>query len=156
VGCASFGVSQILVGLFRVGVVGLKNALERAASSGCDDRETVVDRMLADLRRDNYVPDALLEAYRGALWREYLRYRGEDFSAHLSEVEVRICSRPGSARDRLVSMLTGALRKHELRPVVRFEEGPGLRVEIGEHTLLDGAVTREKLALAIRQTLSDW
>jgi hypothetical protein len=112
--------------------------------------------MLSVLREENFIPDSLLEPYRTALWREYLRFRGEDISAFLSEVEVTVKGPPGGERDGLVGMLFEALAKHELRPAVRFRDAPGLAIEIGEHALIEGAATRERLGLAIRQSLSDW
>ena len=91
-GCASFGVTQVLVGLHRVGVVGLDDALKRAEASGLEDREAKIDLMVEELKSDNFMPPGQTAAFRRALWREYLRRRNEDFSDYLSEAEVTVAS----------------------------------------------------------------
>lgn len=156
--CASFGVSQVLVGLDRVGVVGLRRAFERAEESQLDDPERLLDLLMAALAADNFIPEPTAGEYRRAIWREYLRHRGEQFDEFLSRVPVTVAGAPGVERDRLVERLTAALARHELEPVIAFRcaETGRLEVLIGEHTVIDGGVTRERLELAIRQSLSDW
>ena len=80
----------ILVGLHRVGLVGFRDALAAAAASGLDDREAIVDSLVETLASENYIPDPGDEAFRIALWREFLRHRGQDFRAFFSEVAVTV------------------------------------------------------------------
>ncbi len=56
--CGSFGVASILVGLHRVGIVGLADALKQADASGLTEREELLDLMTERLLADNFVPAA--------------------------------------------------------------------------------------------------
>ncbi len=159
-GCATFGVSQVLVGLYRVGVVNLRQALEAADATGLDDPARLLDLMVARLRADNFIPESMTAAFRTAVWREYLRHRGEDFSAFYSEVPVGVRARPGPERDQLLELLASVLARLELRPLVSVAEadpgGEEAEVRIGDHTRLRGPFTRPGLEVAVRQSLSDW
>lgn len=153
-----YSVRQVLVGLHRVGIVGLADAIERAEASGLDDRDALTDHMLATLRPNNYIPEATLPEYRRALWREYIRNRGGDFSALFSEVEVTVRGQPGENRDRFVDLVRSALAEMELQPVVVFEpgEGAGIELVIRGEVVARGADTFKRILLALRRTLSEW
>jgi hypothetical protein len=159
-GCASFGVSTILVDLFRVGVIGLKEALAEADASGLDDPKLIVDLMIERLAADNYVPDRLLEAYRTALWREYLRFKGEDFTPFFSRIEVVVQGAPGQERDRFVETLDLAMADFELQPVVTLTEaGPGQdhpQLIIRDEIVASGTHSRDSLKSALRRSITDW
>jgi len=71
-------VTQVLVGLRRIGIVGLRESLKEVEACGATDRDKVVDLMLSTLSRLNYIPPHVEDDYRHALWREYMRHRGED------------------------------------------------------------------------------
>ena len=88
--------SQVLVGLNRVGLVGLRQALEKADASGSEDREEIVSLLMEELAESNYISPDSTDAYRQALWREFLRRRGEDIRHLYSEIEVVVRARPGS------------------------------------------------------------
>jgi hypothetical protein len=136
--CSSFAVSQILVGLYRVGIVGLHDALKDAERSGL-------------VARDDY--DL-------ALWREYLRHRGADFRDFFSQVQVTVRGEPSEERDRLVAMATSILAEFELKPEFRFEPcksgETGVRLLIGDHEIVRGCPTADRFKLAVRKSLSDW
>ncbi len=151
---------QILIGLHRVGLEGLHEAFETADAAGGVDRETLLDLMMEIVERRNFVPPAAAEDYRRALWREYLRHRGEDFSAYFSEIEVVVRGEPGDARDDFVRSLESVFAEHELRPVVTFEppaaEGPSPQLVIAGETVTRGAASRPRLRQAVRRQISDW
>lgn len=159
-GCGSFGVTQILVGLHRVGVVGLKQALQQIEGLNLDARDEIVDRLLKLLAVDNLIPDRMIEDYRTALWREFLRRKGEDLSPFYSRVALRVCGSPGERRDDFVELLTSVFGDFELRPVYEFDsanvEGPSPQVMHGEHLIVAGQKTRERLKAAVRRSFSDW
>lgn len=158
--CASFSVSQVLVGLHRIGVVGLNQACEKVSVLGLDGREEIVDTLLAEIAADNFIPAGQEEDYRIALWREYLRFLGEDFRDFLSQIEVTVRGGPGEDRERLADLCVSVLAEFELRPVFEFAEtgadGPDPQLVIGDETIVRGVPSRRTLKAIIRQRLSDW
>lgn len=158
--CGSYAVSQVLVGLHRVGIVGLRQACEKVAAAGLAGREEIEDCLEAELAADNFFPDAQREAYRTALWREFLRFLGEDFSEFFSEVAVTVRGEPGEDRDRLAGLCTSVLADFELRPVTEFadadEEGPGPQLVVGGAIIAQGLPSRKSLKATVRHRLSDW
>jgi len=149
-----------MVGLHRVGVVGLRKALEAIDESGLDDRDQIVENMMERLKTENYVPDQQLDAYRLAMWREFLRHRGEDFREFFSEVVVTVRGGPGEERDLLVEMAGQIFAEFELRAIFEFEpplqEGVPLELLIGEHSIFQGSPNAKRLQVAVRQSLTDW
>ncbi len=155
-----YSVTQVLVGLHRIGVVGLHEGLRKAEEEGLEGRDSIVDRVMEHLGRRNYIPDGLVAPYRVAVWREYLRSRGEDFSEFYSEVQVTVRGEPGEERDQFVELLVSVLAEFELKPIVTVapavEGGPSPQLGIGEDTIVSGMPSRQRLKLAIRQSISDW
>jgi hypothetical protein len=153
-------VSQVLVGLHRVGIVGLHQACEKVSTVGLVGREEIVDFLRTELAADNFFPEGQEEAYRTALWREYLRFRGEDFSDFFSEIEVTVRGEPDEDRDRLAEMCASVLAEFELRPALEIadadEEGPNPQLVIGDETVARGVPSQKSLKATIRQRLSDW
>jgi hypothetical protein len=160
VGCATSGVTKVLIGLQRVGLVGLREALQDAVARGLTDREAIVEHLIRVLSEDNYFPDPGSPALRTALWREYLRDRGEDYSAYFTEVEVVVRGEPGGERDRLVEMTREVFAGFELRPLITLAPpgAPGGTPElaVGERVIVAGAPDEETFRAAVRHSLSDW
>jgi hypothetical protein len=158
--CKDYSVRQILIGLDRIGIVGLFDALQAADASGLDERESLVDLMLDALRPRNYIPDEQLERYRVALWRELLRHRGQDFRALHSEIPVTVCGEPGPDRERFLEAATAALALVELRPAVSFapprEGEPNPQLIISGELVARGPQSHRSMESAVRKTLSDW
>lgn len=155
------GVDEFLVGLHRVGVIGLPDALERAVESGLEKREAIVDLLLEQLSAENFVPDSQLEPYRIALWREYLKHRGRDASEYFSEIEVTVRGEPGEGRDGLVEALLSVLGRFDLRPEITFAApepgGPDPELWIAGESVFRGAPrNRWSFEAAIRKSLSGW
>ena len=153
--------SQVLVGLHRVGIVGLRQACEKVAAVGLAGRQEIVDFLLSELGADNFIPVGQEEAFRTALWREYLRFVGVDFSEFFSEIEVTVGGEPGENRDSLVERCTLVLAEFELRPVVDLAGanqggGPDPELVIGGTTVARGLPSRKSLRATMRQRLSDW
>jgi hypothetical protein len=158
--CGSYAVSQVLVGLHRVGLVGLRKACAKVTDACLSEREEIVDLLLAELAADNYIPEGQREGYRTALWREYLRSVGEDFSEFFSEIEITLHGEDTEDRDRLGDLCASVLAEFELRPVVEIEdaagEGPFPQLVIGDSVVASGLPSRKALRSIIRQRLSDW
>jgi hypothetical protein len=150
----------VLVGLHRVGVVGLRQALQALEQRGVEGRTEAVEFLLETLAEDNYVPRAMEGDYRDALWREVLRGRGRDFSAFYSPVEVTVRASEGSLRDEFVSRAESVLAELELRPVVSWAEPESPTAEpelwIGDQLVVRGLLARERFKGAVRKSLSDW
>ena len=158
--CGNYAVSQVLVGLHRVGVVGLRQACKKAAAADLGGREEILDFLRAELSDENFVPLEQEEAYRTALWREYLRSVGEDFSEFFSEVEVTVSGEPGEDRDQMALLCADVLADFELQPVTEFaeadDEGPNPQLAIAGSTIARGLPTRKSLKATVRHRLSDW
>ncbi len=156
-----FGVTPVLVGLHRIGVVGLAEALEHAEQSGLGEREQIVDLILEQLATENYIPEHETADYRIAVWRELLRRRGEDPSEFYSEIAVTVCDEPGAQRDRFVGMLREIFGEFDLRPAITYEaaspEGPNPRLLIEGEVIFAGFPrNRWSLESSIRKSFSDW
>jgi len=160
VGCGPKGVSKILIGLDRVGIVGLEAACEQAAASGREGREEIVALLLAAIGRANYVPPVSEEDYRKALWREYLRHRGEDIRHLYSEIEVVLGADEAEERERLAAVVTAALAEHELQPLWRHEapdpSRPAPQVAIAGQPVAAGPLSDAALRRAIKARMDDW
>ena len=158
--CRDYAVQQVLVGLHRVGIVGLRQACAKVAESGLGDRETIVDALLHELAIDNYITDGQLADYRTALWREYLRSLGRDFSEHLSRIRVIVRGDPGDERDRLIDLCRSVLADFELQPDLEMapaDEHDGQpELIIGDSSVARGLPSRKVLKATIRRRLSDW
>ena len=155
--CEDKSVSPIRVGLNQVGVVGLPDALKATDDLDPDDRDAAVDRLLEHLGSRNYIPDRAAEPYRTALWREFRRHRGLDFSAWYSEVPVTIRGAAGEGRDRFEVLVTEVLAGHELRPAFTLESGGSSpELVIRGEAVARGTQNRASLEKAIRRTFSHW
>ncbi|MBC7092777.1 hypothetical protein H5T53_02020 [Candidatus Bipolaricaulota bacterium] len=75
--CGLSGVGFIEVGGRRVGILGLRRALEEVAKLGLADPETIGEELLARVSRENFVPPAQRLAYREALLRAYRKAVGD-------------------------------------------------------------------------------
>ena len=156
----NYSVSQVLIGTHRVGLVGLGACLHSIDDSGLEDREAIVDLMMEELSASNFIPDARIEVYRTAVWREYLRHHGKDFSEFYSEIPVTIRGGSAEERDHLARLITSALAVHELRPSTTVEPAAGESVEpvleIEGDAVINGVPTLIALKKVVRHRLSDW
>jgi small redox-active disulfide protein 2 len=85
-------VSQIKIGTFKVGIIGLKGAFERIAQthSNTSDGE-VADKLIELLSEKNYIPDHVRESYRQAFVREFRKSLGQSYEedkGHGLEIKV--------------------------------------------------------------------
>jgi hypothetical protein len=158
--CQIPGVPQILVGVNRVGIVGLREALAAAAGSGRTRREKIVDFLLEALAGENYIPANRMEDFRIALWREYLRSRNEDFSEFFSEIDVTVAGEPGDDRDDFLETLHAVFTGFELRPVVTLAppatDGPNPQLIINDEVVVRGTQSRHSFKAAAHKSISDW
>jgi hypothetical protein len=158
--CKDYSVRQILIGLHRVGIVGLHDAIVAAADSGLQDRDAIVDLILETLRSNNFIPDGQIHEYRPALWREYLRHRGEDITELYTAVPVVVRGEADEQRERFVELVRAAMALFELRPAIDFappaDESPNPQLVIDDAVVARGPQSRRGMEKAVRQSLSDW
>ncbi len=159
-GCSSHGSDKILVGRNLVGLTGLIETFRAAEQTGYTDREQLVDCFLTSLAQSNYISRSFLDDYRIALWREFLRYRGEDFSAFFSEIEVAVHGDPGLERDKFGQILSVVFHELELNPLVSFhppvgnEKNPQLSID--GVAIVRGLLGHQAFKTAVRRSLSEW
>ena len=158
--CKDYSVRQVMIGLHRVGIVGLHNAIALAAGSDLEERDPIVDLVLENLRPDNYIPDDQVADYRTALWREYLRHRGEDITELYTAVAVVVHGVAGEELERFVELVRAAMALFELRPAIEFappgDEGSNPQLVIDDAVVARGPQSRHGMERAVRQSLSDW
>jgi hypothetical protein len=153
-------VSQVLIGLDRIGLLGLDEALKRADESGLGGRDELISFLMEDLSRRNFIPPASENEYRKAVWREYLRHHGEDIRHLYSEIEVVVGAEAGEERDRIVGAVKAVLNEHELEPSFRYEspglEGASPTISIAGQVVLRGARSESAIRKAIKARMDDW
>lgn len=152
--------SQILVGLERIGLVGLEEAFAVAEEAENADRETTIDRMVEVLAQQNYMPATALQQYRNALWREHLRRQGEDIREFYSVIEVVVRSTSSAETEAFTRALESAFAKHELKPRVTTEApDPDARTPqllIDDELVIEGTTDPRRVATAVGRQISDW
>jgi hypothetical protein len=160
-GCGSFGVTPVLVGRHRIGMVGLPEALKMVDASGLEDRERIVDLMMETLAPDNFILDSQVADFRVALWREYLKHKGRDASDFYSEIEVTVRGEDGETLDRFAAELRAVFAGFDLKPsIVRQPpgpDGPNPQLVIEDETIVAGLpANRWSFESAVRKSFSDW
>jgi len=159
-GCITSGTTQILIGLHRIGLFGLREALLETEASGLTERDAVTDRLIELLAANNYLPTAEADEFRLALWREYQRHLGEDIRDLYSRIEVVVRGEPGEARDTFVERLVSVFGDYELQPEVAFEpaspRGLNPQLVLGEDVVVEGLATRRAMKEGVRKRITDW
>jgi hypothetical protein len=153
-------VTKILVGLHQIGVVGLWDILKKADGWEIGDPEALIDRVMAEIAEHNYVPESQAENYRRAVWREYLRRKGEDISPYFSELEVTVRGEDGPVLERFTAILRSVLAEFELQPLITFaaaEPGvPAPALIIDDDVIVTGETDRPQFKAAVQRSISDW
>ncbi len=71
-------IKQIRIGNQMTGIVGLEKALSEVAASGAGlDDDALMNRLIKRLDKQNYIPPAAIEKYKGAFLREFKKFMGE-------------------------------------------------------------------------------
>jgi hypothetical protein len=153
-------VDMILIGLHQVGVIGLRDALKKAAESGLEEREEITDFLLTDLSRENYFPNAQIEACRLALWREHLRFHGEDIRPFFTSMAVDVRGAAGDERDRFVETLLEIFHGFELNPQITYHppdgDDPTPELLIEGEPIVRGCLSEAAFKAAVRRRIGEW
>jgi small redox-active disulfide protein 2 len=82
--------TQISVGQFRVGITGLKAAIEEVQSLQGRPETEIADALLHKLKSRNYIPTQAQEEYKQAFLREYNKALGEPVTEDSGHLVVKI------------------------------------------------------------------
>ncbi|MEW6659794.1 MAG: thioredoxin family protein [Thermodesulfobacteriota bacterium] len=100
---------QISLGQFRVGITGLKAAIEELQSSrGLPDAE-IAQALLEKLKPRNYIPASAQEEYKKAFLREFKRALGEKVVDERTGLSIKLLGPGCSCLDRLEQIVMATL-----------------------------------------------
>jgi small redox-active disulfide protein 2 len=109
---------QISLGRFRVGITGMKAAIEELKSwQGRADAE-IAQALLDRLKPRNYIPAAVQEDYKGAFLREFKKALGEKVEEERTGLNIKILGPGCSNCDRLEQTVMAVLGELGLPAVV--------------------------------------
>mgnify|MGYP005846988519 FL=1 len=85
-------VSRIKVGKFAVGVIGIKELMEKMAAEYADkDNKEIQQYMLEQLGKNNYIPAGAGEEYGKAFVREFRKFMGQPCEEEASgEIDIKV------------------------------------------------------------------
>ena len=83
-------ITQISLSKFRVGINGLKAAIEEVKSWQGRPEEEIAQALLAKLKPRNYIPAASQEAYQKAFQREFKKALGEKVEEESGGLTIKI------------------------------------------------------------------
>ena len=83
-------ITQISLGRFRVGITGLKAAIEEAKSWRGRPEEEIAQALLAAVKPRNYIPASAQEDYKRAFLREFKKALGEKVEEERSGLSIKI------------------------------------------------------------------
>ncbi len=90
-------IKEIYIGGKKVGLINLQTALSEVRDLGLTNRIQIMAELLRRARKDNYIPVSAERDYCDALYREYLRFQGEDIPDEHQFMEIFILG-PGCPR----------------------------------------------------------
>jgi small redox-active disulfide protein 2 len=82
--------TQISLGRFRVGITGLKAAIEEVKSWQGRSEEEITQALLVRVKPSNYIPASAQEEYKRAFWREFKKALGEKVEEERSGLSIKI------------------------------------------------------------------
>jgi small redox-active disulfide protein 2 len=113
---ADADVSQIKVGKFTAGIIGLKSVLQDMAAEWAEKPDAqVAPELIERLSRKNYIPESAKVSYGMAFLREFKKFTGKPYEEIASEqLEIKILG-PGCANcDRLEKEIIEAVSELDL------------------------------------------
>jgi small redox-active disulfide protein 2 len=94
-------ITQISLGKFRVGITGLKAAIEELKSRQGHADDEIAQALLAMLKPRNYIPATAQEEYKRAFLREFKKAMGEKVEEERSGLSIKILGPGCSACEKL-------------------------------------------------------
>ena len=88
----------IRVGKTQIGIIGLKETIEKVAKDYADKAEEVIkEELLNILKEKNYIPAPAIEEYARAFWREYQKFTGIEVAEESHGLEIKVLG-PGCSQ----------------------------------------------------------
>jgi small redox-active disulfide protein 2 len=106
--------TQISLGKFRVGITGLKAAIEEVKSWRGRPEEEIARALLARVKSRNYIPASAQEEYKQAFWREFKKALGEKVEEERSGLSIKILGPGCPACEKLEQTVMAALAELSL------------------------------------------
>ena len=107
-------ITQISLGKFRVGITGLKSAIEELESwRGRPDAE-IAEQLLVRLKPRNYIPSSAEDEYRQAFFREFKKALGEKVEEEHRHLCIKILGPGCPVCDRLEQTVMAVLAELDL------------------------------------------
>jgi small redox-active disulfide protein 2 len=106
--------TQISLGRFRVGITGLKAAIEAVKSLQGRPEAEIAEALLNKLKSRNYIPTQAREEYKQAFLREYKKALGEQVTEDQGGLVVKILGSGCPSCDRLEQTVVAVLAELNL------------------------------------------
>jgi len=130
-----YDLTQIRIGKQKVGIIGLKSAIEKMAKDFVQQPDDITAaEFLHRLSKQNYIPDKVKEIYGRAFVREFRKFLGHPYQEDSLEIlEVKVLG-PGCAQcDRLENEVMDILNEMNLPANVEHVRD---LTEIRQYTIL--------------------
>jgi small redox-active disulfide protein 2 len=152
-------ITQISLGKFRVGITGLKAAIEEVKSrQGSPDAE-IAQALLEKLKHRNYIPDSAQDQYGKAFLREFKKALGEKVEEERSGLNIKVLGAGCPACDRLEQTVMQALIElglpAEVEHVRDFKEIHNLGV-LGVPALMINGEVKTTGQIPTKERLKQW
>ena len=152
-------ITQISLGRFRVGITGLKDAIEEAKSWRERPEEEIAQALLAAVKPGNYIPASAQEEYKRAFLREFKKALGEKVEEGSSGLSIKILGPGCPSCDRLeqtvMAVLVELTLPAEVEHVRDLKEMTALGV-FGTPALMINDEVKAVGNLPTRETLKKW
>jgi small redox-active disulfide protein 2 len=102
-------VTQISLGKYKVGIAGLKEAIEAVRALGERPAGEIAQALLVRLKPQNYIPPAAEEEYRQAFLREFKKALGEKVEEEPRGLSIKILGPGCPVCDRLAETAMAVL-----------------------------------------------
>ncbi len=137
-------ITQISLGKFRVGITGLKTAIEEAKSWRDRPEEEIAQALLAAVKPRNYIPASAQEEYKQAFLREFKKALGEKVVEERTGLSIKILGPGCPSCDRLEQTVMAVLEElglpGEVEHVRDVKEIAQMRVFGAPALLINGEV----------------
>ena len=107
-------VTQITLGKLKVGIAGLKEAIEEVRALGKRPDEEIAQALLVRLKPQNYIPPAAEDDYRQAFLREFKKALGEKVEEEHRGLSIKILGPGCAVCDRLEQTVMSVLAELNL------------------------------------------
>lgn len=103
--------TQITISRFKVGIAGLKAAIEEVQALGGLPEAEIAQALLSRLKSRNYIPAAAQEEYGKAFLREFKKARGEKVKEEQHGLSIKILGSGCPACDQLEQTVMAVLEE---------------------------------------------